>query len=211
MVAFYRCNQLTGHLPPRDDRSAPARPLLPGALPGAPQSSLMAGCPRLGNAGRVGIAPGEGSAGTPNRNPRSRRHSSSPSQWRGRRRMVSSAPVAANPGRARYARITAVGIMQDTDMTHAMAVAELRELSWNEGEIRRATGEFAKVPVEALPAAARGAPMQQTPAARAVPSIPASSSKRTMSGLTCARRATSPTLNGIAVSLCTSGLSLKLC
>lgn len=24
--------------------------------------------------------------------------------------------------------------MQDTDMTHAMAVAELRELSWNEGE-----------------------------------------------------------------------------
>lgn len=31
--------------------------------------------------------------------------------------------------------ITAVGIMQDTDMTHAMAVAELRELSWNEGEI----------------------------------------------------------------------------
>ncbi len=32
--------------------------------------------------------------------------------------------------------ITAVGIMQDTDMTHAMAVAELRELSWNEsGEL----------------------------------------------------------------------------
>lgn len=32
--------------------------------------------------------------------------------------------------------ITAVGIMQDTDMTHAMAVAELRELTWNEdGEV----------------------------------------------------------------------------
>jgi len=32
--------------------------------------------------------------------------------------------------------ITAVGIMQDTDMTRAMAVAELRELSWNEsGEL----------------------------------------------------------------------------
>jgi len=31
--------------------------------------------------------------------------------------------------------ITAVGIMQDTDMTHPMAVAELREHSWNEGEI----------------------------------------------------------------------------
>lgn len=32
--------------------------------------------------------------------------------------------------------ITAVGIMQDTDMTHAMAVAELRELTWNEsGEL----------------------------------------------------------------------------
>ncbi len=28
--------------------------------------------------------------------------------------------------------ITAVGIMQDTDMTHAMAVAELRELTWSE-------------------------------------------------------------------------------
>lgn len=32
--------------------------------------------------------------------------------------------------------ITAVGIMQDTDMTHAMAVAELRELTWNQiGEL----------------------------------------------------------------------------
>lgn len=29
--------------------------------------------------------------------------------------------------------ITAVGIMQDTDMTHGTAVAELRELTWNEG------------------------------------------------------------------------------
>lgn len=28
--------------------------------------------------------------------------------------------------------ITAIGIMQDTDMTHAMAVAELRELTWND-------------------------------------------------------------------------------
>ncbi len=34
--------------------------------------------------------------------------------------------------------ITAVGVMQDTDMTGASAVAELRELSWNDGgELRR--------------------------------------------------------------------------
>ena len=33
--------------------------------------------------------------------------------------------------------ITAVGIMQDTDMTHAMAVAELREFTWNDGEIAK--------------------------------------------------------------------------
>lgn len=58
---------------------------------------------RVGKPGRVGIAPGEGSAGTPNRNPQSRRRSSSPSQRRGRRGLVSSAPVTANKGTTRHA------------------------------------------------------------------------------------------------------------